>query len=69
MESRTEVQGIYRGSNGALINKDNTALSLYKSRKEIYIKLKSMESDVDFLKKELASIKELLIEMLQHKVQ
>ena len=34
MEQKTEVDGIYKVSNGVLLNKDNQALMAYKAQKK-----------------------------------
>jgi len=60
MEKKTQVPGIYKVTEGVLINKDNDALKAYKARKEKERKVSSMIEDMDNLKKDMQEIKELL---------
>lgn len=60
MEKKTQVPGIYKVTEGVLINKDNDALRAYKARKEKERKVSSMMEDMDNLKKDMQEIKELL---------
>jgi hypothetical protein len=60
MERKTEIPGIYKVSEGVLINKDNNALKAYKKRKMKDRKLETIEKDMDNIKSELSEIKELL---------
>jgi hypothetical protein len=61
---KTEVQGIYKLTEGILINKDNDALLKYKKRREILknkdSKMISLETKVDVLTKDMEEIKLLL---------
>lgn len=57
---KTEVQGIYKASEGVFINTDNSALIAYKKRKEQAGKLETLENDIHTLKSDLQEIKELL---------
>jgi hypothetical protein len=61
---KTEVQGIYKVSEGILINKDNDALKAYKVRKEKDRKTVSIEKDVEMLKTSMEEIKDLLMKVL-----
>lgn len=60
MEMKTDVPGIYKTSDGALINKDNTALAAYKARKEKEKRLDKLENDLSGLKNDMDEIKTLL---------
>lgn len=57
---KTEVNGIYKKSEGVFINTDNDALIAYKKRKLQAEKIKSLEQDVTEMKSDLKEIKELL---------
>ena len=59
-EKKTEVPGIYKVSEGVLINKDNLALQAYKARKQKDIKMRNMEEELSELKQDMKEIKELL---------
>lgn len=54
---KTEIPGIYKVSEGVLINKDNEALRAYKVRKH-------KESRIDKLEQDISEIKLLLKELL-----
>lgn len=67
MEEKTEVPGLYKVSEGILINKDNDALVAYKAVKAKNKKLKDLESQIFELKEndkkiqnDLEEIKNLL---------
>ena len=60
MERKTEVPGVYKVSDGILINKDNEALQAYKMRKQKDIKINKMEDDISSLKNDMQEIKSLL---------
>jgi DNA-binding transcriptional regulator YhcF (GntR family) len=60
MEKKTQVPGIYKVTEGVLINKDNDALKAYKARKEKERKVSSMIDDMDNLKRDMQEIKEIL---------
>lgn len=60
MEKKTEVPGIYKVSEGVLINKDEEGLRAYKLRKEKDRKLQKLEDDFSCLKQDLSEIKELI---------
>lgn len=57
---KTEIPGIYKVSEGVLINKDNDALKAYKKRKMQVTKIDVMESDLQSLKNDIEEIKNLL---------
>lgn len=54
---KTEIPGIYKVSEGVLINKDNEALKAYKLRKQKEARIDKLEDDVSEIK---AMLKELL---------
>lgn len=60
MEKKTEINGIYKVTEGILINKDNTSLQAYKKRKKQANKLKTLEDDLLSIKGDITEIKELL---------
>lgn len=60
MEKKTEVPGVYKVSEGVLINKDNEALRAYKLKKEKDRKVLKLEEDMSLLKNDLEEIKNLL---------
>lgn len=57
---KTEVNGIYKKSEGVFINTDNDALIAYKKRKQQAEKLHILEQDVNEMKSDLKEIKDLL---------
>lgn len=60
---KTEVQGIYRDTrNGALLNRDNEALTAYKKQKAKRLQL---EQTVDRLENEMAEMKNVLSQILE----
>jgi len=59
-DQKTEVPGLYKVSEGVLINKDNDALKAYKKRKAKERKIEALEEDVQSMKNDLQEIKELL---------
>lgn len=64
-ERPTDVPGIFKTSEGVLINKDNDALKAYKIRKIKENKLNIIGSDMDQLKIDMLEIKELLKGLLK----
>jgi hypothetical protein len=60
MDTKTDVPGIYKSSEGVLINKDNEALNAYKKRKEKERKIEALEQNVSEMKNDLEEIKNLL---------
>lgn len=58
--NKTNVPGIFKPSEGILINKDNGALKAYKIRRAKEAKLNVIESDMDQLKTDMREIKELI---------
>lgn len=66
VEVKTEVEGIYRDvNNGALLNKDNDALSAYKKMKQKNNELEQMKSKVNSLDQEIKDVKNLLTQILE----
>jgi hypothetical protein len=60
VERKTEISGIYKVTEGVLINKDNEGLQAYKMRKQKDIKINKMEDDISSLKNDMQEIKSLL---------
>lgn len=60
MTQKTEVPGIYKVSEGVLINKDKEALAAYKLRKQKEQKLHLMEKELTNIKQDMEEIKTLL---------
>lgn len=61
---KTDVKGIYKESEGILLNKDNTALQQYKANRAQNSKLNNLEGEVSDLKSDISEIKELLKKVL-----
>lgn len=61
---KTDVKGIYKESEGILLNKDNTALQQYKANRAHNSKLNNLEREVSDLKSDISEIKELLKKVL-----
>jgi hypothetical protein len=64
---KTEVPGIYKKSEGVLVNADNEALMKYRKKRELRIsnenRINSMEDKVDKLSNDMEEIKSLLIKL------
>ena len=60
MEQKTEVPGIYKVTEGILINKDTEALKLYKNKKQRERRIDEIQNDVASLKDDIQEIKQLL---------
>jgi wobble nucleotide-excising tRNase len=60
MEQKTEFPGMYKVSEGVLVNKDTEALKAYKKRKMKERKIDALEKDVQDMKSDLQEIKNLL---------
>lgn len=59
MQTKTEIPGLYKDdATGALINKDNNALTAYKKRKE-------MDRRIQMIEKRLESLESLIEQMSQ----
>jgi hypothetical protein len=57
---KTEIAGVYKVSEGILINKDNEALRAYKSRKIRERKIEIIDNELMTLKNDISEIKNLL---------
>lgn len=63
---KTEVEGIYRDTkNGALLNKDNDALSSYKKLKQKNRELEEMKDKVNKIETEMSDIKNILLQLVE----
>lgn len=69
---KTEIPGIYKASEGVLINKDIEALQKYKKRREIMRRtehqinnLEQKVSKIDKLESDLEEIKSLLKKLVE----
>ena len=60
MEQKTEVAGVYKVSEGVLINKDNAALKAYKAQKQRFKKIDNIEEEISSLRQDMDEIKTLL---------
>lgn len=60
MEAKTDIPGLYKTSEGYLINKDNEALKAYKVRKQKDAKVNELEQKIDSLSGDIAEIKNIL---------
>jgi hypothetical protein len=60
IEQKTEIPGIYKASEGILINKDETSLLRYKREKSTIKKIRSLENDLALIKNDISEIKTLL---------
>jgi hypothetical protein len=65
MEYKTEVPGMYKVTEGIVINKDNDALMKYKARKKAMLqkdhKINTLEQRVDELARKLDMINSMLL--------
>lgn len=61
---KTEIPGIYKESEGILINKDNEALLKYKKKRDLFWqkdeRINSMENKINNLSNDIEEIKEML---------
>ena len=57
---KTDVPGVYKSSEGFLINKDNAALEAYRKKRNREKDLDTLTEDVKTLKEDMQEIKELL---------
>lgn len=64
---KTEVPGLYKVTEGVLINKDENALAAYKARKAKDKKIELMDRELTSMKSELSEIKSLLMELVNKK--
>jgi hypothetical protein len=60
IEQKTEIAGIYKVSEGVLINKDDNALQAYKKRKLKAQQIDNVTNDIIDLKRDMEEIKMLL---------
>jgi len=66
MQIKTEVEGIYRDiSNGALLNKDSSALEAYKKMKKKNSEIEEMKRKMDSLESDVSEIKSLLLKLVE----
>jgi hypothetical protein len=59
-EAKTDIPGLYKTSEGFLINKDNNALAAYKAKRSRDQELHQLKEEVTSMKSDLTEIKELL---------
>ena len=59
-DQKTDIPGVYRSSDGFLINKDNAALEAYRKKRNREKDLDTLTDDVKTLKEDMQEIKELL---------
>ena len=59
-DTKTDVPGVYKTSEGFLINKDNASLSAYRAQRVKAKELDNLKEDVASLKEDINEIKELL---------
>lgn len=62
---KTDVPGVYKTSEGFLINKDNASLAAYKAKKMRDRELDKMKEEVSSLKDDITEIKEMLKKVLK----
>lgn len=60
MAYKTEVPGVYKVTDGVLINKDNEALKAYKLKKQKDRKINEIEEVVVSLRDDINEIKQIL---------
>jgi hypothetical protein len=60
IDTKTDVDGYYKTSAGAVVSKDDNILNAYKKQKVKQAQLNSMKNDIDQLKNDMSEIKELL---------
>lgn len=60
MEAKTDIPGLYKTSEGFIINKDNEALKAYKVRKQKDAKVTELEHKISSLSEDIAEIKNIL---------
>ncbi len=59
-DSKTDRPGIYKTSDGYLINKDNDALAAYKKRKRKEQVVDKLQEQIEELRSDIGEIKDLL---------
>jgi len=67
MAKKTAIPGIYKVTEGVLINKDNNALRAYKARKKKDRQIEEVKNEVNEMRKDISDIKGLLFEILGKK--
>lgn len=60
MAQKTEIPGLYKVSEGILINKDDDSLKSYKARRAREMKMDLLEKKVSKIENDLDEIKTLL---------
>lgn len=60
MAQKTDVPGVYKVTEGVLINKDNDALKAYKLKKQKDRKINEIEEVVVSLRDDINEIKQIL---------
>lgn len=65
-EVKTEITNIVRETtNGALLNKDNSALTAYKLQKKKNAEMEEMKTKMNNMEKEFSEVKNLLNAILE----
>jgi hypothetical protein len=64
MDIPTDKQGFYKTYSGAIVNKDNNELSLYKKRKAKEKRISEMDEEIGQIKNDISEIRDLLIKVL-----
>lgn len=59
-EKKTDVPGLYKVSEGVIINKDNEGLLAYKKNKQRLMMVDKLYNEMNTLKSDMQEIKELL---------
>jgi hypothetical protein len=67
MAKKTIIPGIYKVTEGILINKDNDALKAYKARKSKDKQIEKLQCEITEMKNDMIEIKSLLIKVLGKK--
>jgi peptidoglycan hydrolase CwlO-like protein len=67
MTQKTAIPGIYKVTEGILINKDNDALKAYKARKNKDRQIEKIQVEIYEVKKDINDIKNLMLELLRKK--
>lgn len=65
MEQKTEIPGMYKVSEGVVINKDNESLQNYKKTKMKYKKIMNLDQEVASMKSDIEQIKSILMELVK----
>lgn len=59
-DQKTEIPGIYKVSEGILVNKDRNALMAYKKRREKAQQVDNLQNEVNSLKEMIVDIRDML---------